>query len=90
MTLEERAAKAVEMKNSGMYNCAQSVTVALADDRNFDVKNKGRKKPSWILSSPRSFILLMQGFQLRLLPSPLFLKEFQWKRRCLLLKLPGS
>ena len=32
MTLEERAAKAVEMKNSGMYNCAQSVTVALADE----------------------------------------------------------
>lgn len=32
MTLEERAAKAVEMKTSGMYNCAQSVTVALADE----------------------------------------------------------
>ena len=32
MTLEERAQKAVDMKNSGMYNCAQSVTVALADE----------------------------------------------------------
>jgi C_GCAxxG_C_C family probable redox protein len=32
MTIEERAAKAVEMKTSGMYNCAQSVTVALADE----------------------------------------------------------
>ena len=32
MTLKERAEKAVEMKNSGMYNCAQSVTVALADE----------------------------------------------------------
>jgi C_GCAxxG_C_C family probable redox protein len=31
MTLSERAEKAVEMKNSGMYNCAQSVTAALAD-----------------------------------------------------------
>jgi C_GCAxxG_C_C family probable redox protein len=31
MTLEERAQKAVDMKTSGMYNCAQSVTVALAD-----------------------------------------------------------
>ena len=31
MTLKERAEKAVELKTSGMYNCAQSVTVALAD-----------------------------------------------------------
>ena len=31
MTLNERAEKAVELKASGMYNCAQSVTVALAD-----------------------------------------------------------
>ena len=31
MTLNERAERAVELKNSGMYNCAQSVTVALAD-----------------------------------------------------------
>lgn len=31
MTIEERAAKAVEMKMSGKYNCAQSVTAALAD-----------------------------------------------------------
>ncbi len=31
MTLNERAEKAVELKTSGMYNCAQSVTVALAD-----------------------------------------------------------
>ena len=35
MTIEERAAKAVEMKTSGMYNCAQSVTVALADETGF-------------------------------------------------------
>ncbi len=31
MTLSERAEKAVELKNSGMYNCAQSVTAALSD-----------------------------------------------------------
>ena len=31
MTLNERAERAVELKNSGMYNCAQSVTAALAD-----------------------------------------------------------
>ncbi len=31
MTLSERAQKAVDMKNSGMYNCAQAVSVALAD-----------------------------------------------------------
>ena len=34
MTLNERAEKAVELKKSGMYNCAQSVTVALADQTN--------------------------------------------------------
>ncbi len=34
MTLNERAEKAVEMKTSGQYNCAQSVTVALADQTN--------------------------------------------------------
>ncbi len=28
MTLEERAERAVELKNSGMYNCAQAVTAA--------------------------------------------------------------
>ena len=32
MTIDERAEKAVAMKNSGMYNCAQSVTAALADE----------------------------------------------------------
>ncbi len=32
MTLSERADKAVELKTSGKYNCAQSVTVALADE----------------------------------------------------------
>ena len=31
MTLTERAEKAVELKNSGKYNCAQAVTAALAD-----------------------------------------------------------
>ena len=31
MTLNERAEKAVEMKLSGKYNCAQAVTTALAD-----------------------------------------------------------
>lgn len=31
MTLEERAERAVELKNSGMYNCAQAVNAALAD-----------------------------------------------------------
>ena len=31
MTLSERAEKAVELKTSGKYNCAQSVTVALSD-----------------------------------------------------------
>ncbi len=31
MTIEERAQKAVEMKTSGMYNCAQSITAVLAD-----------------------------------------------------------
>ena len=31
MTLQERAEKAVEMKLSGKYNCAQAVTTALAD-----------------------------------------------------------
>ncbi len=31
MTLSERAEKAVELKNSGKYNCAQSVTAALSD-----------------------------------------------------------
>ncbi len=31
MTLEERAQKAVELKTSGRYNCAQSVTAVLAD-----------------------------------------------------------
>ena len=30
MTLNERAEKAVELKTSGTYNCAQSVTAALA------------------------------------------------------------
>ncbi len=34
MTLNERAQKAVELKNSGMYNCAQSVTAALFDETN--------------------------------------------------------
>ena len=34
MTLNEIAQKAVDMKNSGMYNCAQSVTVALAEETN--------------------------------------------------------
>ncbi len=32
MTLKERADKAVELKASGKYNCAQSVTAALADE----------------------------------------------------------
>lgn len=32
MTLSERAQKAVEMKTSGMYNCAQAVSVALEDE----------------------------------------------------------
>ncbi len=32
MTLEERANKAVELKTSGKYNCAQSVAVSLADE----------------------------------------------------------
>lgn len=32
MTLTERANKAVEMKISGKYNCAQSVAVSLADE----------------------------------------------------------
>ena len=32
MTINERAEKAVAMKTSGMYNCAQSVTAALADE----------------------------------------------------------
>ena len=32
MTLNERAEKAVQLKTSGMYNCAQSVTAALADE----------------------------------------------------------
>ncbi len=31
MTLSERAEKAVELKNSGMYNCSQAVTAALSD-----------------------------------------------------------
>jgi C_GCAxxG_C_C family probable redox protein len=31
MTLNERAEKAVELKTSGKYNCAQSVAIALAD-----------------------------------------------------------
>ncbi len=31
MTLNERAERAVELKNSGMYNCAQAVTAALSD-----------------------------------------------------------
>ena len=31
MTLSERAERAVELKNSGMCNCAQAVTTALAD-----------------------------------------------------------
>ncbi len=34
MTFNERAERAVELKNSGMYNCAQSVTAALADETN--------------------------------------------------------
>lgn len=32
MTLNERANKAVELKTSGKFNCAQSVAVALADE----------------------------------------------------------
>ena len=32
MTLTERANKAVELKTSGKYNCAQSVAVSLADE----------------------------------------------------------
>ena len=32
MTLEERAQKAVELKNFGGYNCAQAVAIALADE----------------------------------------------------------
>ena len=31
MTLEGRAQRAVELKNSGKYNCAQAVTAALSD-----------------------------------------------------------
>lgn len=31
MNIEERAAKAVELKTSGRYNCSQSVTAVLAD-----------------------------------------------------------
>ncbi len=34
MTISERAEKAVQLKNSGMYNCAQAVTAALADETN--------------------------------------------------------
>lgn len=34
MTLNERATKAVELKTSGKFNCAQSVAVALADETN--------------------------------------------------------
>lgn len=32
MTLNERANKAVELKTSGKFNCAQSVAIALADE----------------------------------------------------------
>lgn len=32
MTLKERAEKAVMLKNSGMCNCAQAVSIALADE----------------------------------------------------------
>ncbi len=32
MTLKERAQKAVELKASGQYNCAQAVTAVLADE----------------------------------------------------------
>ena len=32
MNIQERADKAVEMKMSGAYNCAQSVTAALTDE----------------------------------------------------------
>lgn len=32
MTLNERANKAVELKTSGQFNCAQSVAIALADE----------------------------------------------------------
>ncbi len=31
MTLKERVERAVELKNSGMYNCAQAVTAVLSD-----------------------------------------------------------
>ena len=34
MTVKERAQKAVDMKTSGRYNCAQSVTASLADQTN--------------------------------------------------------
>ena len=34
MTIEERAQKAVELKTSGKYNCAQSVAAVLADQTN--------------------------------------------------------
>ncbi len=34
MTISERAEKAVQLKNSGMYNCAQAVTAALVDETN--------------------------------------------------------
>ncbi len=34
MTIEERAQKAVELKTSGKYNCAQSVAAALSDQTN--------------------------------------------------------
>lgn len=34
MTIEERAQKAVELKTSGRYNCAQSVAAVLADQTN--------------------------------------------------------
>ena len=34
MTLNERAERAVELKASGKYNCAQAVTAALADQTN--------------------------------------------------------
>lgn len=34
MTIQERAEKAVELKASGLYNCAQAVTAVLADETN--------------------------------------------------------
>ena len=67
MTLSERAEKAVELKNSGRYNCAQSVTAALADQTK--LSEEDLKEMLTFANAAASIITTRRG-ALRVMPEP--------------------